>query len=159
MRCPTAQFVAMAVFLTGFTAGAHAQNASQGHPSSACGLLSRASIAKATGLHVSKGAEGPPIAGSFSNCAWSGPNGAKIVVTLSDAAHMQVTMQSQMQSGATQFQGIGTSAVGTAGNAETEGGYNLSILDAKGGVAVSILGNAGTAERTQALAKAIEARR
>ena len=131
----------------------------QANSPSACGLLSRAAIAKATGLHVSKGKEGPPISGSLSNCIWLGPNGAKIVVTLADAERMQVTMQSQLQSGATQFPGIGSSAVGTAGNAETEGGYNLSILDSKGGVAVSILGNEGTGEHIVALAKVVEAHR
>jgi hypothetical protein len=135
----------------------HGQSGAQ--PADACSLLSRAAIAKATGLRVAKGKAGPPIAGSLSNCAWVGANGVKIVVTLSDAAPMQVTMQSQVQAGATQIPGIGTSAVGTAGNAETEGGYNMSVLDAQGGVAVSILGKDGTAERVKALAKAIEARR
>jgi hypothetical protein len=64
-----------------------------------------------------------------------------------------------LQSGATQLPDIGTSAVGTAGNDETEGGYNMNILDSKGGVAISILGNAGTGERTVALAKLIESHR
>jgi hypothetical protein len=125
----------------------------------ACSLLSRAAIATATGLQVTKGKPGAPISGSLSNCTWQGSNGTKIVVTLADTSHMQVTMQSQLQSGATQLPGIGTSAVGTAGNAETEGGYNMSILDPKGGVAVSILGNAGTGDRTMALAKLIELHR
>jgi len=125
----------------------------------ACSLLSRAAIAKATGLQVAKGNPGPPISGSLSNCTWQGSNGTKIILTLADTSHMQVTMQSQLQSGATQLPGIGTSAVGTAGNDETEGGYNMSILDSKGGVAVSILGNAGTGKRTVALAKLIESHR
>jgi hypothetical protein len=125
----------------------------------ACSLLSRAAIAKATGLQVAKGKPGPPISGSLSNCTWQGSNGTKIILTLADTSHMQVTMQSQLQSGATQLPGIGTSAVGTAGNDETEGGYNMSILDSKGGVAVSILGNAGTGKRTVALAKLIESHR
>jgi hypothetical protein len=125
----------------------------------ACTLLSRAAIVKATGLQVAKGKPGLPIAGSLSNCAWQGSNGTRIIVTLAEASHMQVTMQSQLQSGATQLPGIGTSAVGTAGNDETEGGYNMSILDPKGGVAISILGNAGTGERTTALAKLIESHR
>jgi hypothetical protein len=125
----------------------------------ACSLLSRAAIAKATGLQVANGKPGPPISGSLSNCTWQGSNGTKIILTLADTSHMQVTMQSQLQSGATQLPGIGTSAVGTAGNDETEGGYNMSILDSKGGVAVSILGNAGTGKRTVALAKLIESHR
>jgi hypothetical protein len=125
----------------------------------ACSLLSRAAIAKATGLQVANGKPGPPISGSLSNCTWQGSNGTKIILTLADTSHMQVTMQSQLQSGATQLPGIGTSAVGTAGSDETEGGYNMSILDSKGGVAVSILGNAGTGKRTVALAKLIESHR
>lgn len=151
-------FLAIIVFAL-FAAVSAADGQDQAKASSACSLLSRAAISKATGLSVAKGKEGPPIAGSLSNCTWLGPNGAKIVVTVADAPHMQMTVQSQIQSGATQFQGIGTSAVGTAGNAETEGGYNMSILDAKGGVAISILGNEGNGERAVALAKAIEARR
>jgi len=152
MRRLLYEAIAIGVFAAVFAASGYGQTG-------ACDLLSRAAIAKATGLHVAKGKEGPPIAGSLSNCTWLGPNGVKIVVTVADAAPMQITMQSQIESGAAQYPGIGASAVGTAGNAETEGGYNMSILDAKGGVAVSILGNAGTGERTVALAKAIEARR
>jgi hypothetical protein len=125
----------------------------------ACSLLSRSEIARATGLHVARGKDGPPIAGALSDCTWMAPDGTKIVVTVADAAHMQVTLQSQLQSGASQYPGIGTSAAGTAGNEETGGGYNMSILDRKGGVAVSILGKAGTGERTVALARAIETRR
>lgn len=142
-----------------FWACAQGTSQAQTGATDACGLLSRAAIAKAAGLRVTRGKAGPPIAGSLSNCTWLGPKGVKIVVTVADAAHMQVTMQSQIQSGAAQISGIGTRAVGTAGNAETEGGYNLSILDAIGGVGVSILGKDGTAERAKALAKAIEARR
>ena len=128
-------------------------------PASACSLLSRAAIARATGLHVDRGREGPSLAGSLSDCTWVGADGTRIVVTLADSAHMQVTLDSEIQSGATEYPGIGTRAAGTAGNEETEGGYNLSILDPKGGVAVSILGKAGTGERAVALAKSIETRR
>ena len=125
----------------------------------ACSLLSRASIARATGLHVGRGKEGPALSGALSDCTWLGPDGTRIVVTVADAAHMEVTLASALQSGATELPGIGTRAAGTAGNDETGGGYNLSILDRRGGVAVSILGKAGTGERTLALARSIETRR
>ncbi len=125
----------------------------------ACKLLSRAQIAKATGLHVAKGKEGPPMAGATGNCWWVAGDGTKIVVTVADASHMQVTMQSQVQAGAEELKGIGTSAVATAGTGETEGGYNISVLDKKGGVAVSIQGSAGTSDKTAALAKVIETHR
>ena len=125
----------------------------------ACSLLSRASIAEATGLHVARGRQGPPLSGALSDCSWLSPDGTRIVVTVADAAHMQVTLASALQSGATEFPGIGTRAAGTAGNDETGGGYNLSILDRRGGVAVSILGKAGTGERTLALARSIETHR
>jgi hypothetical protein len=134
---------------------AHAQT----NAPNACSLLSRGIIARATGLHVARGKEGPPIAGALSDCTWVAADGTKIVVTVADAEHMQVTLQSQLQSGASQYPGIGTNAAGTAGNDETGGGYNMSILDRKGGVAVSILGKEGTGERTVALARAIETRR
>jgi hypothetical protein len=136
------------------TAGAQAPPAPN-----ACSLLSRAAIAQATGLHVARGQQGPALAGSLSDCTWVAQDGTRIVVTLADAAHMQVTLQSQLQSGATQYQGIGSNAAGTAGNDETGAGYNLSVLDAKGGLAVSIVGAAGTGERAVALAKSIEKHR
>src|ERR1700733_13359495 len=85
----------------------------QANSPSACGLLSRAAIAKATGLHVSKGKEGPPISGSLSNCIWLGPNGAKIVVTLADAERIKVTMQSQLQCEARQVHGLGSRQAGS----------------------------------------------
>ncbi|HEX3893840.1 MAG TPA: hypothetical protein VHW46_14785 [Terracidiphilus sp.] len=151
----SARFVVAISVLVGGALEAHAQS---GTPT-ACRLLSRATIAKATGLAVHKGKGGPPISGSLSNCTWEGPHGTRIVVTVADVPHMQTTMDSQVQSGATKIDGVGTNAVGTAGNAETEGGYNLSVMDAKGGVAVSILGNSGTGERTVALAKIIESHR
>ena len=128
-------------------------------PPSACSLLSRAAIAQATGLHVARGKAGPSLSGALSACTWRAPDGTKIVVTVADASHMQVTLASQVQSGATEYPGLGTRAAGTAGNEETGGGYNLSILDRKGGVAVSIQGNAGTGERAVALARSIETHR
>jgi hypothetical protein len=90
-----------------FAAAVHAQS----NDPAACGLLSRAAIAKATGLDVAEGKEGPHVVGSLSNCIWLGPNGTRVVVTVADADRMIVTTQSQLQAGATQFQGIGFNAV------------------------------------------------
>ena len=125
-----------------------------------CALLSPSQIAHITGLHVpAAGQQGAPMAGAQANCRWRADDGTEIIVVLADASHMQVTMQSQEQAGADAIPGVGLTAVGTQGNDETEGGYNMSVLDAKGGVAVSILGAQGTQERTIALAKTIEAER
>jgi hypothetical protein len=146
-------------FLLAFVLAASLRAAAENPPSSACSLLSRAAIAQATGLHVARGRPGPPLSGALSDCTWQAPDGTRIVVTVADAAHMRVTLESQLQSGATAYPGLGTRAAGTAGNEETGGGYNLSVLDRKGGVAVSILGNAGTGERTLALARSIETHR
>jgi hypothetical protein len=41
----------------------------------------------------------------------------------------------------------------------TGGGYIVSVLDAKGGFVVSMLGNEGSRDRAIALAKIVEARR
>ena len=125
----------------------------------ACHLLSRTQIAIATGVQVADGQQGAPIPGSLGNCWWQGANRTQIVVVIADASHMQVTMQSQVQAGALEVPGLGANAVGDPGTDETGGGYNLSILDAKGGVAVSILGEDGTAQRAVHLAELIEAHR
>ncbi len=99
------------------------------------------------------------MAGAQANCHWRADDGTEIVVVLADASRMQVTMQSQEQAGADSISGVGLTALGTQGGDETEGGYNMSVLDAKGGVAVSILGAQGTQERAIALAKLIETER
>lgn len=152
------------VFSAGFIAIAFVSLAArpakaQATVNDACKLLSTADIAQATGLSVAKGQEGAPIPGALDDCWWTASDGSKIVVVTADAAHMQVTMQSQLQTGADTFDGVGTSAVGTNGIQETGGGYNLSVLDNKGGVAVSIVGGAGTSDRAIALAKVIETER
>jgi hypothetical protein len=125
----------------------------------ACGLLSASDIARATGLRVHEGKAGAPMAGAIGNCKWMGSKGTAVIVTLGDTQHMQVTMQSQLQAGASPLPGIGASAVETKGTDETEGGYNISFLDSKGGVGVSIRGGGGTSDRTIALAKLIATHR
>jgi hypothetical protein len=146
----------IAVLVTASAPSAWAQAVKTNDP---CSLLTRAQIAKATGIQVAKGEKGAPIPGAIGSCWWVASDGTRIVVTIADASHMQVTMQSQVQAGAAKLPGLGLSAVATKGNAETEGGYNISVLDRKGGVAVSILGAAGTSDRTVALAKLIETHR
>jgi hypothetical protein len=122
-------------------------------------LLSPAEITEATGLTVGKGRPGPEYAGAQGSCVWRGSDGTKIIVILSDKQGMQTTMDSMEQTGGATYDGLGAGAVGTKGIPETGGGYNLSFVDAKGGVAVTIPGSAGTSDRTLALGKLIEERR
>lgn len=123
---------------------------------SACDrLLSPKEIAQATGLDVGRGERGPNFAGAQASCEWQGRDGTKIIVMLTAATPMETTMSSMAQTGGTLYRDLGTIAVGTKGIPETGGGYNLSFLDAKGGVAVTIPGSAGTSDRTVALGKLI----
>jgi hypothetical protein len=122
-------------------------------------LLSPAEITDATGLTVGQGRPGPRIAGSQGSCVWQGSDGTKIMVVLSGKQQMQTTMDSMAQTGGAMYDGLGAGAVGTQGIPETGGGYNLSFVDSKGGVAVTIPGSAGTSGRTLALGKLIEDRR
>lgn len=119
-------------------------------------LLAPEDIEKATGLTVGKGKPGPKIAGANGTCVWKGTDGTEIIVTLAGRQMMQTTMDSMAQTGGAQYDGLGSGAVGTNGIPETGGGYNLSFTDAKGGVAVTIPGSAGTSGRTLALGKLIE---
>jgi hypothetical protein len=122
-------------------------------------LLSPSEISKATGLTVGKGRQGPKIAGSNRSCVWSASDGTRIIVVLSNAQQMQTTMDSMAQTGGAVYSGLGMGAVGTNGIPETGGGYNLSVVDPKGGVGITIPGSAGTSDRTVALAKVIEKHR
>lgn len=127
---------------------------------SACDkLLSPEDIAQATGMVVGKGQPGPKLAGSDGTCVWRGAGGAQIMVVLSGRQQMATTMDAMAQTGGAQYDGLGTGAVGTQGIPETGGGYNLSFLDSKGGVAIAIPGSAGTSDRTVALGKLIEKNR
>jgi len=125
----------------------------------ACTLLTPADIAKATGLKVGKGTAGAPIPGVLGRCTWLGSGNTKVIVTLADAQHMQLTVAAQEQSGGTAVPGLGSKAVGIKGAAFTGGGYIVSVLDAKGGFGLSILGKDGTRDRAIALAKVVESRR
>ena len=127
--------------------------------SAACALLTPANIAKATGLKVGKGTAGAPIPGVLGRCTWLGGGNTKVIVTLADAQHMQLTVAAQEQSGGTAVPGLGSKAVGIKGAAFTGGGYIVSVLDAKGGFGLSILGKDGTRDRAIALAKVVESRR
>src|ERR1700756_250174 len=143
--------VAIFAIAVAFPCTAYAQD--NGKKSICDKLLSRAEISEATGLNVGKGEPGPRIAGSQGSCVWRGSDGTKIIVVLSDAQRMETTMDSMAQTGGAEYSGLGSSAVGTNGIPETGGGYNLSFVDSKGGVAVTIPGSAGTSDRTLALGK------
>jgi hypothetical protein len=69
--------------------------ATSGSHSGACEVATPAEIAKATGLTVGDGTAGPPIPGVIGKCTWSGSGDMKVIVTLADAQHMQLTVASQ----------------------------------------------------------------
>lgn len=137
---------------------AFALSASAAQPD-ACGLLSQVDIAKATGLSVGAGELGKTIPGVLSRCTWTGAADTKVVVTLADTAHMERTIQAQQATGGASIADLGSKAVGIKSAAFTGGGYIVSLLDAKGGVGVSILGRDGTPDRAIALAKVAESHR
>ncbi len=125
----------------------------------ACALLTPADIHTAAGISVAKGQAGKAIPGVLGRCTWLGTGNTKVILTLADAAHMQLTIQAQQQSGGTPLQGLGSKAVGVKGADFTGGGYIVSVVDAKGGFGVSILGTDGTQARAVALATLVERRR
>jgi len=121
-----------------------------------CALLSNAEITKATGLTVGKGTAGPTIPGTLGRCTWVAPGNTRVIVTLADAQHMQLTVKVwQGAKGSEAIPGLGSTAVGV----KAAGGYIVSVLDAKGGFGVSILGKEGTRDRAVALAKIVESHR
>jgi hypothetical protein len=125
----------------------------------ACALLTPALIAKATSLVVGNPTPGKPIPGVLARCTWEGSNATRVIVTLADAKHMDLTVRATEQSGGAAVTGIGTKAVGSKGAPAFGGGYIVSVLDAKGGFGVSILGPGGTRDGAIALAKLVESRR
>ena len=124
----------------------------------ACALLSPADIIKATNIMVGNGTAGAAVPGTLGKCTWAGSGDTKVIVTLTDAAHMELTVKAQQSTGA-DVPGLGSKAVGVKGAAFTGGGYIVSVVDSKGGFGVSILGKEGTRDRAIALAKIIESRR
>ena len=152
-------FISATSFLFGFVfSTANLASASPDPGSTACTLLTPADIAKATGLKVDNGTAGPPIPGVLGKCTWTG-SGNRVIVTLSDAQHMQITIEATEKSGGTDVPGLGSKAVGTKAAAFTGGGYIVSVIDTKGGFGVSTLGNEGGRDRAIALAKIVESRR
>lgn len=124
----------------------------------ACALLTPADVLKATGLKVGDGVAGKPIPGVLGRCTWTAGSD-RVIVTLGDAKHMALTVAATEQSGGSSVAGVGSKAVAMKGAAFTGGGYILTVLDAKGGFGVSVLGPAGTLDRVVALAKIVESRR
>jgi len=126
--------------------------------SDACKLLMTSEILKATGLTVGDGTAGRPIPGVLGRCTWVGSGNTKVIVTLTDAQHMETTIAVQQKEG-TSVPGVGSKAVAIKSAGFTGGGYILSFLDAQGGIGVSILGKDGTLDRVVALAKVVESHR
>jgi hypothetical protein len=129
------------------------------HADDACALLTPALIAKTTTLAVGDPTPGKPIPGVLARCTWEGANSTRVIVTLADAKHMDITVRATEKSGGEDITGIGSKAVGTKGAGAFGGGYIVSVLDAKGGFGVSILGPGGTRGGAIALAKLVESRR
>jgi hypothetical protein len=149
---------AVVVVSTAFFAPAFAMGQGTGQaPSNACGLLAPDDIAKAASVKVGVGVAGQPIPGVLARCTWSRAGDTKVIVTLTDAPHMETTIAVQTRGG-TAVSGVGSKAVAARAAALT-GGYVVSALDAKGGFGVSILGSEGTLERAVALAKVVAGRR
>jgi hypothetical protein len=139
--------------------GRQASQKAEASAGGACALLTPAEIAKVTGLTVGKGAVGTPIPGVLGKCTWSSGDNQRVIVTLADQRHMLLAVEAQEQTGGSAVPGLGSRAVGMQGAAFTGGGYIVSVLDAKGGFGVSILGHNGNRERAIALAKLVESRR
>jgi hypothetical protein len=152
-------FISAASFLFGFVLStAKLASATPDPGSTTCTLLTPADIAKATGLKVDNGTAGPPIPGVLGKCTWTG-SGNRVIVTLSDAQHMQITISATEKSGGTDVPGLCSKAVGSKAAPFTGGGYIVSVIDTKGGFGVSTLGNEGSRDRAIDLAKIVESRR
>ena len=141
--------------VAGGTSGARAS----AKATDACALLNPADIAKATGLSVASGTPGPVVPGVLGKCTWDANGGAKVIVTLADTQHMQRTVAAQEKNGGIVIPGVGQKAVGIPGSPFMGGGYIVSVLDARGGFGVGVLGKEGTQGTVAALAKLIEGRR
>jgi hypothetical protein len=141
--------------VAGATGGARAS----AEGTDACALLNAADISKATGLSVASGTPGPAVPGVLGKCIWVANGGAKVIVTLADAQHMQRIVAAQEKSGGTAVSGVGQTAVGIPGSPFIGGGYIINVLDAKGGFGVGVLGEEGTRDSATAIAKLIESRR
>jgi hypothetical protein len=72
---------------------------------------------------------------------------------------MQVTLAAQERSGGTSVSGLGSKAVAVKAAGMSGGGSIVSVLDAKGGFGVSLLGPAGTQDQVIALARIVESHR
>lgn len=143
-----------AAFFTAF-AGASAAPAAK----DACALLTPVDIAKATGMKVASGIAGKPIPGILGKCTWTGQGGTRVIVTLADAQHIEIAIRAVENTGGQTVPGVGTKAVGIKGAPFTGGGYIVNVLDARGGLGVSILGQKGTRDAAIALAKMVESHR
>jgi hypothetical protein len=122
-----------------------------------CAIISPSQIAKATSLSVGPGT--PSTVLTSRQCTWTGPQNTRIILTVTDASHMALTVKAQQQAGGVPIAGLGQAAVGQVGAPFTGGGYIVSVVDRKGGFGVSILGPAGNRVRAIALAKLVESLR
>jgi len=124
----------------------------------ACATLTPADIAKTISWKVGAGAPGKVIPGILGKCTWTASENARVIVTLTDARHAQITIQAWQGAGGKDVPGIGTKAVSTPAT-DLTGGWIVTVQDAKGGFGVSVLGRSATLENAVALAKVVESRR
>jgi hypothetical protein len=124
----------------------------------ACALLTPADIAKTISWKVGAGAAGSASPGTFGKCTWTTAEGTRVIVTLTDTRHAQITINAWEGAGGKDVPGLGVKAVSSKA-ADITGGYIVTVQDAKGGFGVSVLGRSATADNPIALAKIVESRR
>lgn len=124
----------------------------------ACALLTPADIAKALSWKVDAGTAGPAIPGVLGKCTWTAPDKSRVIVTLTDTRHAEITINAWKGAGGADVPGLGSKAVSTKA-ADFTGGWIVTVEDAKGGFGVSALGRSATLDNAIALAKIVESRR
>lgn len=134
------------------------QVAAASHADDACAALSPDDIAKTISWKVGAGTPGKPIPGVLGRCTWTNSDNGRVIVTLTDARHASITVQTWESSGGKDLSGIGTKAVSIKAPSLT-GGWIVTVEDAKGGFGVSVLSEKGTEDNAIALAKIVERRR
>ena len=127
-------------------------------PDDACALLTAADIAKAISWKVDAGTAGPAIPGVLGKCTWTATDKSRVIVTVTDTRHAEITIHAWEGAGGKDLSGLGTKAVSTKA-ADLTGGWIVTVEDGKGGFGVSVLGRTATLDNGIALARVVESRR
>lgn len=155
MRCVAVASLVSVVVLFGH--GPRSVSAAS-HADDACAVLSPDDIAKTISWKVGAGTPGKPIPGVLGRCTWTNSDNGRVILTLADARHASIAVQSWEGAGGKDVSGIGTKAVSIKAM-DLTGGWIVSVEDPKGGFGVSVLGAKGTEDNAIALAKVVEGRR